>query len=92
MLNGHAEGIVINQQKQSVYNDQVFTTTSMTKWKIGSEPNEVNIKFLNEMIKTIETDDGKECEEWEWNGKKIFGENLEKAKDMFHKMLNICHS
>ena len=81
MLNGHAEGIVINQRKNSNWGGEDFITVCMTKWKIGSERNYVNVDFLDKMIKMLETE-----------GDEIFGENVEKAKDMFQKMLNICHS
>lgn len=75
MVNGMGEGIVITH---CGYGEE-SKTSSISKWKNGSEENSVNAGQIESVLKDLEDD----------KENKIFGENTEKATEMLNDMLEV---
>ena len=69
MLNGMGEGLVIISPP--------FASTSITKWKNGSEASATNLKNLNMILETID------------ENQEIFGTKSTQAQEFFQKMLQV---
>lgn len=60
----------------------LVANSKISKWKIGAEANQSNLDSLRTMLDQIEDD----------KDKKIFGENTDKAVDLFNKLYTIQKS